>query len=94
MIEMQTVNPVATARGTDLITDRLLANREMISLDRARTYLATRVRVRTPLGAAEFLEARSPRSMAGYNIAGGFAGVDWNRALWRGVGTQHDRSRG
>lgn len=37
------------------ISDQLLANREMLSLERARLHLATRSRVRTPLGASEFL---------------------------------------
>ena len=39
----------------ETITARLLANRELLSLDRARLYVAGRARVRTPLGAAEFL---------------------------------------
>lgn len=34
---------------------QLLANRELLSLERATTYLVTRMRLRTPLGAAEFL---------------------------------------
>jgi hypothetical protein len=42
------------------LTDHLLANRESISLQAARVYLGSRVRVRTPLGASEFLMVRCP----------------------------------
>lgn len=36
-------------------TEFILARRELLSLDRASTYLVGRARVRTPLGAAEFI---------------------------------------
>jgi len=42
------------------LTTHLLANREAISLQAARVYLGSRVRVRTPLGASEFLMVRCP----------------------------------
>jgi hypothetical protein len=38
------------------LTTALLANRGMLSLEKATTYLVGRARVRTPLGASEFLE--------------------------------------
>jgi hypothetical protein len=41
--------------STEGVSERLLANRELLSLDRARVYLGSRARVRTPLGASEFL---------------------------------------
>lgn len=37
-------------------TEHLLANRALLNLDRAKLYLATRVRATTPLGAVEFLQ--------------------------------------
>lgn len=44
--------------STPTIIDGLLANRELLSQSRASFYLASRVRMHTPLGAAEFLECR------------------------------------
>ena len=51
------VNPVATAPGSDFM-----------GLQAARVYLGSRVRVRTPLGAAEFLMVRCP-APRGYSPA-------------------------
>lgn len=42
---------------TDIVP-RLLASRELLNLDRARAYLAGRLRARTTLGAAEYLELK------------------------------------
>jgi hypothetical protein len=42
------------------LTTHLLSNRESISLQAACIYLGSRVRVRTPLGASEFLMVRCP----------------------------------
>lgn len=43
------------------LTEHLRANPELVSLDRATLYLASRVRTRTPLGASEFLESCKQR---------------------------------
>lgn len=45
----------------------ILANRDILSIERARLYLAGRLRVRTPRGAAEFLTFMKAGERDGYN---------------------------
>ncbi|HEX8773732.1 MAG TPA: hypothetical protein VF735_08975 [Pyrinomonadaceae bacterium] len=55
---LQTTQPAA---------EFILARRELLSLDRASTYLAGRARVRTPLGAAEFIGVAATHGQLTYD---------------------------
>ncbi|HEX8177821.1 MAG TPA: hypothetical protein VF543_22220 [Pyrinomonadaceae bacterium] len=55
------------AQSIQQAADFLLINREWISATRASVYLATRARVRTPLGAAEFLGRALDHDRETYN---------------------------
>jgi hypothetical protein len=48
-------------------SDQLLANREQISLQTASLYLASRARVQTPLGAAEYLDSSATHGPATFD---------------------------
>lgn len=52
---------------TTSISDHLLANRELIDLDNASHYLVARARVRTPLGAEEFLGSSYTHGRSAYD---------------------------
>src|SRR5687767_3182110 len=46
----------------------ILQKRELLSLEWARLFLATRVRTRTPLGAVEYLEMKAERAEELYRV--------------------------
>jgi len=71
---------MSTTLATSSVSEHLLASRELVSLGRATTFLVGRMRTRTPLGAAEYLEALSPlpamRGLASPQFIGSF---DWQK---------------
>ncbi len=56
--DVMQATPAPVAQQPPEIAPVLLAQREWLNLDRAHSYLAGRLRARTPLGAAEYLELK------------------------------------
>lgn len=58
---------LVTSQEQHSLAPAILARREMLNLDRALTYLAGRLRARTPLGAAEYLLGLASFSREAYD---------------------------